>query len=221
MDDPLMEKLLSEAEPAFALFQKRVVSDTHYPILGIRMPILRRLARQIQPQWDGYVYFEQILLSGLSIAYAKMPMEEKLDRMWALLPKLDSWAMTDSIVPTLRPSPEELPALWDFALKCIAGEDTYTVRFGVVILLDHFLTDDHLPQVADILCNIRDKRYYVQMAVAWCLAEMAVYDSERVKAILESGCLDTFIHNKTIQKMRESYRITKEQKAAVGLLRRK
>lgn len=188
------------------------------------MPILRRLARQTVPQSDNDLstgYFEQVLLSGLAIAYAKIPLEEKLKKMWVLLPYLDSWAMTDSIVPTLRPKCNELPALWEFALKCISGEGTYTVRFGVVILLNYFLTETYIPKVADQLCAIHDKRYYVGMAVSWCFAEMAVHDYKRVENVLKSGCLDLFIHNKTIQKMRESYRITKEQKAAIELLRRK
>ena len=216
--------LISLAELSFAQFQKRIVSDTRYPILGVRLPVLRRLARQGAQQWSGERppgSFEQVLLAALTAAYAKVPLEEKLDRMRKLLPYFDSWAMTDSVVPTLKPMPEEFPSLWEFAMECIAGEGEYTVRFGVVILLDYFLTELYIPQVADCLCAIHDERYYVRMAVSWCLAEMSVQDYERVEAILKNRCLDTFTHNKTIQKMRESYRITNEQKAAVQLLRRK
>lgn len=213
--------LISAADPEFARFQRRVISDTRYPILGVRMPILRRLAKQAAREEMPLEYFEQVRLKGLSIAYTKTSMEEKLAKLRKFLPEMDSWAMTDSIVPTLQPKPEELSALWDFAVECIAEEGEYTVRFGIVIFLNHFLTETYIPQVADQLCTIRDDRYYIRMAVSWCFAEMAVTDYERVEAILRSGCLDLFVHNKTIQKMRESYRITKEQKAAVWLLRRK
>lgn len=106
-------------------------------------------------------------------------------------------------------------------MECLAREGEYTVRFGVILLLDYFLTPEYIPAVAQRLSAIRDERYYVRMAVSWCLAEMAVHDGDLVEKILKSGELDSFTQNKTIQKMRESYRISPERKAAAAALRRK
>ena len=90
-----------------------------------------------------------------------------------------------------------------------------------MILLRFFLTDTHCQAVATRLVTLQNEAYYVQMAVAWCFAEMAVNHYEIVEKVLESGELTPFIHNKTIQKMRESYRISAEKKEAAQRLRRK
>lgn len=216
------------ADPALAPYQHTIISDTHYPMRCIRMPQLRKLAKEAakgdwqamlpQLRWETY---EEVLAAGLIIAYAKAPFGEKLEPLRQLLPHLDSWAMTDSIVPTLKIKPEERSLAWDFAMECLAGTGEYTVRFGIVMLLDYFLTPEAIPLVARRLAAIRDDRYYVRMAVSWCLAELAVQDYERVEKLLENGSLDTFTHNMTIRKMRESYRITPQQKAAALLLKRK
>ena len=155
----------------------------------------------------------------MAAAYAKAPLVERLTALRSLLPYFDSWAMTDSVFPTLRFLESEKPLLWAFAMECIAGPGEYIVRSGIVILLRFFIAEAE--PVAALLRGIRDERYYVQMAVAWCFAEMAVDHYEIVEKVLESGELHPFIHNKTIQKMRESYRISEEKKEAAQRLRRK
>lgn len=223
-----MDALRQAAEPEYAAFQRKIVSDTAYPILGVRMPTLRKTAKAIAKadlrsflSAAEFASYEEAMLCGLAIAYSAVPTAEKLDLLWKWLPKVDSWALTDSVVPTLDIRPEDRQQLWNLALRCLEGREVYTVRFGVVILLHVFLTPEHIPAVAQLLQALQDDRYYVQMAAAWCLAEMAVTDPKTVEAILKSGRLDRFTHNKTIQKMCDSYRITKEQKAAARLLRRK
>lgn len=223
-----MDALRGFAEPEYAAFQRKIVSDTAYPILGVRMPALRKMAKAIAKEnWAGFLEqteitsYEGCMLCGLVIAYAPAPPEEKLECLWQWLPKIDSWALTDSIVPTLKFPPEQRQNLWNFALRCLQSPLEYTIRFGVVILLHNFLTPGDIPATAALLQQIRDDRYYVQMAAAWCFAEMAVTDYETVEKVLKSGSLDAFTHNKTIQKIRESLRIPQEKKAAALLLRRK
>ena len=206
---------------------KKVISDTKYPMLCVRMEPVRRVAKQAaKGDWlsltEGpFVYYEEVLCAGLAVAYAKAPLRERLEGLRRLLPYMDSWGMTDSIVTTLRFSDAERPLLWEFALECLAGAGEYTVRFGVVLMLRFFMTEAEIPEVARRLLSLRDRRYYVQMAVAWCFAEMAVTDFEIVEKVLQAGELSLFIHNKTIQKMRESYRISAEKKEAALRLRRK
>lgn len=216
------------AQLDYAAFQKRIASDTAYPILGVRMPVLRKLAKQAAANgWQsflrtaGFESYEEVMLCGLLIAYAPVELSRKLPVLRQYLPMLDSWALTDSIAPTLTVSFQELELLWQFSQECIADTHTYSVRFGIVLMLRFFLTEDRIPQVAACLTAIDTEEYYIRMAVAWCLAEMAVYDYAIVENILQNNLLDKFTHQKTIQKMRESFRFTKEQKAAIGLLRRK
>lgn len=224
----LIARLDALADPTVAAYQNTVISDTGYPMRCIRMPAVRKLAREAaKGDWRvlmddaRFETYEEMLVLGLAIAYAKVPFVDKLAYLRRLLPKLDSWGLTDSIVPTLKIREPEREAAWAFTLECLADEKEYTIRFGIILLLDYFLTPEKIPQTAQLLTAIRDERYYVHMAVAWCLAEMAVHDYDRVETILKSDALDTFTHNMTIRKMGESYRITPEQKAAVKALRRK
>lgn len=215
-------------DSTYMKYQSTVISDTHYPMKHIRMPLLRQLAKSAaEESWqelvrrENYDSFEEVMVTGLAIAYAKAPFEAKMAHLRLLLPHLDSWALTDCIVPTLKITASERDCAWDFAMECLESDREYTVRFGIIMLLHDFLTARDIPRTAQVLCGIQDSRYYVQMAVAWCLAEMAVTAYGQVVAILDSGVLNDFVQNKAIQKMRESYRITPEQKAASAERKRK
>ena len=216
------------ADPTLEAYQKKIVSDTGYPMFCIRMPALRKLAKRCaqqnldnlltQARWSSY---EEVLAFGLAVAYEKVPLDRKLEKLWSILPRLDSWAMTDTIAPTLKVTDAERPVLWEFAGRCMDSPEEYILRFGIVLLLDHFLTGEWIPRVEKQVRAVSDERYYVQMAAAWLWAEMAVYEPERVIGLLQTGELDRFTHNMTIRKMRESYRISQNEKERALALRRK
>lgn len=111
--------------------------------------------------------------------------------------------------------------MWDFALECLETDGEFSRRFGIVLMLRYFLIEPYISLVVQRVTALRDTRYYVRMACAWLLAELAVSQPQRVLDILESHNLDIFTHNMTIRKMRESYRVTEEYKAAALPLRRK
>jgi len=220
--------LQSASEPEYAAFQRKLCPDTARPILGVRLPQLRKLSKDLaRGGWRTFLAqarretYEETMVEGLVIAYAAAELEEKLGRLKPLLYGLDSWALTDSIAPTFRFRPQELPRVWDFAQDCLAATPTYVRRFGLILMLDYFLIPEYLPKVAQTVEDLHDDRYYVQMAAAWLLAELAVHDYDRALQTLSSGRLDLFTQNKTIQKMRESYRFTPAQKNALIAYKRK
>ena len=224
----LIAQLDTLSDPTVASYQNTIISDTSYPMRCIRMPVLRKLAQTVaREDWRTLLAnarldsYEEVMVMGLAVAYAKMPLADKLEALWHIIPRLDSWALTDCIVPTLKIKENEKELAWKLAMECLADEKEYTIRFGIILLLDYFLTPDRIPQTALCLTAIRDERYYVRMAIRWCLAEMSVHDYDRVENILKSGVLDTFTHNMTIRKVRESYRICAERKIAVAAFRRK
>ena len=228
MRNTVIAALRDAAEPKYAAFQKKLCPDTALEIWGVRLPRLRSLAKEIaRGPWRSFLTqaprecYEEVLLQGLVIAYAKAPLEEKLSRLEALLPWLDSWALTDSIVPTFRFAREDLPRVWDFAQACLRAAPVYTRRLGLIVLLDYFLTPDYLDAVAEIIQDLTDDRYYVCMAAAWLLAELGIRDYNLALKILAGGRLNCFTQNKAIAKMRESYRFTPEQKAALLAYKRK
>lgn len=226
--DEMMNSLCAAADPAYAGYQKKIITDSAYPMLFVRMPVLRRIAGQVsRGNWRAmsdccsFSCYEEVLTICLAIAGADADLSERLHVLKPMLTRLDSWAMTDSIVPTLGVKPEERTTAWEFAMDCIRSEGVYVRRFGIVLLLNFFLIPEYLDDVEKAIVSIRDQRYYVQMACAWLLAEMAVRDWHRVEGVLDTGRVNLFVHNMTIRKIRESLRIPEAVKAAAAAMKRK
>ncbi len=220
-------RLYAAAAPEYAAYQRKIISDTKKEIICVRVPVVRKLARELaRENWRDIpgqaeeTVYEEILLAGLVIAYAKADMGERLAALWALLPSLDSWGLTDTIAPTLKPKPSQMPQVLAFARKCLAGEGAYVRRFGIVLLMTYFRAPEYRETVLSAAV-LPDGRYYVGMAQAWMLAEIGVTDYPWVYSLLERGALTEFVHNMTIRKIRESYRFTPEQKSAVLAMKRK
>lgn len=225
--DEMMDALRSSADPAYAAYQRKIVCDTGYPLLFVRMPELRKIVKAVKEDHkvlaDACTFscYEEVMAVGLAVAGANAPLSERLLVLRPLVDRLDSWGLTDSIVPTLAVKPEELPIAWEFAVGCIRSDLEYVRRFGIVMLLHFFLIPEYLDAVVDIIVSVNDSRYYVQMACAWILAEMAVKACDRVLRVLAEGKLDLFVHSMTIRKIRESLRISNDVKAGAATLRRK
>ncbi len=224
----LLRRLDAMGDPTVGPYMHKIISDTGYPMRCIRMAPLRFLAKDAaKGDWRNllsesrFETYEEVMVLGLAVACAQIPFKEKMEPLRELLPFLDSWALTDSIVSTLVLRAPDRQIAWEFAMECLESSLEYTVRFGVVMLMGYYLREDTVEKVAQRLVEIHDARYYVRMAVAWCFAEMAVNRSDLVLEILEEEKLDLFTHNMTIRKIRESYRISPEVKAAAAALRRK
>lgn len=228
MRDEIYARLLELAEPGeFAEFSRRICM-TGYPLLGVRLPQLRKLAREIcRGDWrtflqePGHGTYEEIMLEGMVLAGARAEIAEKLERTRAFLPKIDCWALVDSIVPTYRFKPQELPQVREFILPLLQSEREFDQRFALVVLLDYFLTPEYAAETAELVAVQQSDKYYVNMARAWILAELAVQQEALTFALLESGRLDAFTHNKTISKMCDSYRIPEASKNRARVLRRR
>ena len=230
--DRIIEELVSLKDDKYKEFNKKLCPDTKKGILGIRVPILRKLALKIAKSetynWQEFVkneetmYFEEIQLQGLIIAYKKMELKEKLKYMELIIPRIDSWALTDTVIPTLKIKNQELEEYWNFILKYINSDKEFEIRFSVVSMLDYFINDEYVDKVIKILNTVSHEGYYVKMAVAWTLAEIGIkYNNKAMIFLSGENNLDKFTYNKTLQKMIESYRITDEQKVILRNMKRK
>ena len=198
-------------------------------MLGIRVPIIRNLAKTLlkENSLDTLLkeftdeYFEEVLLEGIIIAYAKIPLEEKLPYIKAFVPKIDSWAISDTFVPTLKLKEKDLNMAWNFILPYTKSKEQFDVRFSVIMMLDYFLTEEYVDKVLIEIDKIKLDGYYVKMGIAWLVAEIGIKFNDKAIEYLKNNNLDNFTHNKAIQKMRESYRISPEQKEYLKSLKRK
>ena len=219
---------LAEGNEAYAEFNKRIV-NTKMPVIGVRVPDLRRLARELAPDVNAADIsellaeknqsFDYVLLCGLLITHARLDDQTAIDLTKQYLPRIDSWAHIDVFIEKKRRFAGE--SWWNFALECLQSEAEFTVRYGVVSLMTNFLDEAYIDQVFAALRNITHDGYYVKMALAWLYATAVVQFFELTLAELENGHIDTWTRNKAYQKMRESRRFTPEQQDIIASYREK
>ncbi len=213
---------LAKDNDQYAAFNKSIV-NTKMPVIGVRVPDLRRFARELAPDMSAADIsklltaknksFDYVLLCGLLITHARLDDLVAIDLAKQYLPLVDSWAHIDVFVEKKRRFAGEI--WWDFALECLQNEDEFTVRYGVISLMTNFLDEAHIDQVFAALRNVKHDGYYVKMALAWLYATAAVNFFELTLAELEDEHIDTWTRNKAYQKMRESQRFTPEQQAVI------
>lgn len=211
---------LAQGNESYAAFNKRIV-NTKMPVIGVRVPDLRRLARELAPDMSAADIsklltaknksFDYVLLCGLLITHARLDEQTAINLTKQYLPLVDSWAHIDVFVEKKRRFAGEV--WWDFALECLQNKAEFIVRYGVVSLMTNFLDEAHIDQVFAVLRNVKHDGYYVKMALAWLYATAAVHFFELTLAELENEHIDAWTRNKAYQKMRESRRFTpKEQR---------
>lgn len=224
MHDRVIAQLanLAQGNETYAAFNKRIV-NTKMPVIGVRVPDLRRLARELAPDMSAADIsklltaqnksFDYVLLCGLLITHARLDDQTTIDLAKQYLPHVDSWAHIDIFVEKKRRFAGEV---WrDFALECLQSEAEFTVRYGIVSLMANFLDEAHIDQVFAALRGIKHDGYYVKMALAWLYATAAVHFFELTLAELEDEHIDTWTRNKSYQKMRESRRFTPEEQEII------
>ncbi len=230
MINEIRQELRDLMDEKYAKFNQKLCPDTKRKMLGVRIPELRKLAQKIakQDNWNEFLKqaddncFEEVLLQGLVIAYKKIEMYEKLEYVKWFVAKIDSWAICDTFCPTLKIKPQDLPKVWNFLEPYLHSKQEFEVRFAVIMMLDYYITEEYVDQVLAKLDLVSHQGYYVKMAVAWCLAEIGTKFNEKAMNYLKSeNHLDKFTFNKALQKMRESYRIDKEQKEVLKAMKRK
>ena len=218
--EKIRDKLLELQDEKYREFNKKLCPDTNLEILGIRIPILRNLAKELvkedyRPYLDNIenTYFEEVLLEGFIIGYSKVNIDEKLELIKHFVPKIDSWEISDTFCPTLKIKEKDKEKVWKFILPYLKSDKEFEVRFAVIMMLDYYIVEEYVDKVIIELDKIENNGYYAKMAVAWTLAEIGIkYNEKAMQYLKGKNNLDEFTYNKTLQKLRESYRISKEQK---------
>ena len=213
----LLSMLIPLAEPSYRDFHVELVPRDCPPVemLGVRMPALRKLARQLATDricisfWTRGPnrYYEETIVRGAVIGAAKLPFDEKLRQMADFIPYITNWAICDTFVSGLRFKPEELPAVRDFLVPYLQSAEEFPARFGAVMLLRFFVRADCLPDTLTALTSLPASGYNAQMAAAWALAECLVRFPDETLAHLKLSMLNPWTYRKTLQKALESRRL--------------
>lgn len=191
---------------------------TNYPFLGVRTPDLRNLAKEItgSSNKEDFLNFEPKSYEELTIqgfVIASLPYEEMKNRLPKYAAKIDNWATTDMVcssIKTIKKHREDFLPVIDEFLK---SSHEFTVRTGLICLKAYYITPDYLAVIFDRITSVKDREeYYIKMAVAWLVSECFIKFPDETWGYLKSGILPTWTQNKSISKIRDSYRVPKEVK---------
>ena len=216
LQDKEYMKFLSKLTP-------NVPEDT---IIGVRIPEIRKLAKKLvkNNEYEDFLKelphkcYDENLLHGAIISENK-DFENCIELLDSFLPFVDNWAVCDTISPKIFKKNKK--ELIEKIKEWSQSDKTYTCRFGVEMLMTHFLDEDFKKEYLEMVANIHSEEYYVKMVIAWFFATALTKQWDYAVIYLENNRLDVWVHNKTIQKARESLRILEDKKGYLKRLKRK
>jgi len=191
------------------------------PILGVRVPILRKLAKEIaKGDWQTYLReasedsYEEVAIKGFVIGYAKAELEVLLPYIVEHIEKIDDWSLCDGFCSNLKVIEKHREEFLEFLLPYAKIDDEFKQRVVAVMLMTYYLTDEYIDMTLKVLDNLKNENYYCKMAVAWAIATAWAKQREKTYCYMLDGnnTLDDWSYNKAIQKMLESYRVSDEDK---------
>lgn len=194
---------------AFSL--KLLPPDT--PLIGVRLPILRKLSKNLTLSELTDDTFEEIMLQGMVIGRMK-DLKEVQKACLIFLPKIQNWSICDSFVASLKITKQYSHEMLSFLKPLVSSSHPFTRRFVLVMLLYYYLDNAYYEDIRTVIRTIDQSSYYVEMALAWLLAELYVQDSSEALAILKDSSynLSRFTIRKSISKIRDSYQVGQEEK---------
>ncbi|MEY8002005.1 DNA alkylation repair protein [Clostridium sp. Mt-5] len=227
MKQKIRDQIFELADEKYKEFHTKL-SPTDSNIVGVRMPVLRKIAKEIaRGDWREYLktaeneYYEEIMIQGMVIGYIKVDVEERLKLIEKFVPKIDGWGICDSFCNGLKFIKSNRERVWNFIQPYLRSNHEFYIRFGVVVLLDFYIDEVYVNSVLDALDKIKYDGYYVKMAVAWALSTCYIKFPENTMAYLKNNSLDDFTYNKSLQKITESLRIDNKTKLVIKNMKRK
>ena len=223
--EDIQQKLFQMRDEGYRDFQSKLLPTVDKStVIGVRTPILRAYAKDLLKREDiadfletlPHDYFDEYQLHAFLISGMK-EMDTCIRELNRFLPYIDNWATCDQLSPKVFKKNRKL--LLQQIPIWLKSNHTYTIRFGIGMLMQHFLEEDFELSYPQRVSKIRSKEYYVNMMIAWYFATALAKQYDAVLPFIENKTLDAWTHNKAIQKAVESYRITDEQKVYLKSLK--
>lgn len=205
-------------DETYAEFQRKLIPNIEAEtIIGVRTPVLRKMAKELKNDVRAGDFlnelphncFEENQLHGFLISEIS-DFQSCVKEIEKFLPYIDNWATCDQTSPKIfkKHKAELLP----YIQKWLKSGHTYTVRFAIGMQMQHFLDEDFCPEYLEWVAGVNSEEYYIRMEIAWYMATALAKQWKTAITYLENHRLEPWVHNKSIQKARESRRITTEQK---------
>ncbi len=222
----IQNELKSFAESDYKIFNNKII-PTKQKMLGVRLPVLRKMAKQIVKEnafefiyQDKQNIYEMIMLEGMVLSYMDKSFKELLPLTEEFLKKVDNWAQIDSTITVFKNIKKE-KRNFRIIERWLKSDKEFIVRAGLVMLLAHYVDKDNLNTIFRLSQSVKHTGYYVYMGNAWLISVcMAKFPNETIE-FFKSNRLDNKTHNKAIQKSCESFRVSKKDKTIIRGLKRK
>ncbi|MCR4792155.1 MAG: DNA alkylation repair protein [Lachnospiraceae bacterium] len=217
--EEIRSRLFEMQDRKYAGFQAGLIPNVSPErMIGVRTPDLRKYAKELAKREDvddflealPHDYFDEDQLHAFILSEMK-DYDRCIAGVSTFLPYVNNWATCDQMSPKVFKKHKD--ELLKNVKKWLKSKDTYTVRFAIGMLMEHFLDDDFDAKYPEMVAGIRSEEYYINMMTAWYFATALAKQYDAVIPYIEEKRLDAWTHNKAIQKSVESYRITDEQKA--------
>lgn len=214
---------LQETDPKFKAFQHKLIPTVdEEDIIGIRTPDMKKLVSTLSKEGFGadsicsqflselpHRYFDEYNLHVMLLGRIK-DYDRAIKETDRILPYINNWATCDVFSPTVFKKHRK--ELLEYIPVWLASTHTYTIRFGIEMLMSHFLDEDFNPMILQLVSSIRSEEYYVNMMIAWFMATALAKQYSYTIPYIKNGILAPWVQNKTIQKSVESYRISDDKK---------
>jgi 3-methyladenine DNA glycosylase AlkD len=221
-----IDYLYSIKDEKYKEFHSGICLNCKYEILGIRLPNLRKIAKEISKtnieeflKVSNDKYYEEVMIQGLVISDIKdEPTFYKYFKEY--INKIDNWALCDTFCNSIKIVKNYEDKYFNEAIKLSLNDEEFISRVGLIIILNHFIKEENLSKIFETLNKIETDKYYTNMAEAWLVCEMYTkYPNETLKFI-KSNKLNKFTHNKAISKIHDSYRVSPQEKEYLNKLRK-
>jgi len=224
--EEILQRLELVEDVKYKEFNQKIV-PTRQRVLGIRVPLLREIAKEIakdnpnsfleEPKPNIH---EMVFLEGLTLSYMKKSFQELLPLLEKYLLKVDNWAQIDSVMAGLKSVKKEKESTLLTIKRWLHSEHEFVVRSGLVLLLLYYVEEENLEMIFQLSESVVHQGYYVKMANAWLLSVCMAKFPEPTLLFFQKNSLDVETHNKALQKSRESFRVSKEHKEVLKKLKR-
>lgn len=225
--DIITEGLFELKDEKYRVFQAKLVPNVSMDrMIGVRTPALRKYAKEVVKMSEAGVflqqlphhYYEENNLHGelLLLLYSK-DIEVFIEELERFLPYVDNWATCDMLSPKIFK--KHLDYVYEKVKKWLKSDNVYTVRFAIVTLLGFYLDDAFKPDMLRLVADVKSDEFYIKMAVAWYFSIALVKQYNITLPYIQNRVLEPWTHNKTIQKARESRRISVERKEYLKTLK--
>lgn len=217
--------LLSLQDKEYKEFHSSLVLNSKYEMIGIRVPIMRDIAKNISKsnieeylEYAQNKYYEEVMIQGLVISNIK---DEKIFYKYfkKYINKIDNWALCDTFCNSIKIIRKYEEKYFKEAIKMSLDNEEFLSRVGLVMILSHFVSSKNLKTIFDTLNKIDSNKFYINMAEAWLLCDMYIKYPKETTEFLKNNNLNKFTQNKTISKIHDSYRVSKEEKELISSFR--